>query len=371
MEKIQERDCRYDNIKALIMLGIVATHILGIYAPAKLRYFMIMMHMYDMPVFVWVSGRFASFKWKKMLKNYLYPYLLFQLLYLLAIRPMGEYQPIQFHQPYFLLWYLMAMMQWCLTVPLLKRIRGYWRWVFVAGTVVLALLVAYSRKIAFDWNLGRMFYYYPFFCAGYFGKNCEYRIPKSWKAFFAAGTAMILLVLYFGNLDLHVEWWYGADPYINGGAAYTPLHRIVMYVIAFVIGGCILSFMPSKRTFFTHIGQNVTPIYYWHGFVALYSGFVLKPYWTFSGPWQWWFFTMIVSVLLLVLLSTKPVIWFTQPFMSWPFTIARLRRWKGKLTGLMRRSAPQGSAAPQPLPSAAVPVPPEAPVQAAVGVHEA
>jgi fucose 4-O-acetylase-like acetyltransferase len=318
---LQERDYRYDNIKALIMLGIVATHVLGTYAPGKLQYFMIMMHSYDMPVFVWISGRFASFKWKKYLKNYLYPYLLFQTLYLLFMTyVVGEPKPLQYHQPYFLLWYMMAMMQWCLTVPLLKRIWGPWRWVFVGATVVLALVVPYSQKISFDWNLGRMFYYYPFFCAGYFSRPYALKPTKKWvTGLFVAGTVLYLIVLYGADLPIYVEWWYGADPYHNGGADYTPLHRILLYGIAVCLGGCILCLMPSKKTFFSRIGQQVTPIYYWHGFLALLLSYTWKPWRVLRNGWVWWLFVEVVSVAILLVFSSKPVAAFTKPFASWPF----------------------------------------------------
>ncbi len=314
------RDWRYDNIKAMIMLGIVATHFVEPITPGnKLYYFMIMMHCYDMPVFVWISGRFASFNWKRILQKLVYPYLLFQAIYLVFTNVVLDIpRDYQFHMPYWLLWYMMAMIQWSLTIPLLKRIPGNWRWVFLGGTVVVSLLVGYVSDIYYDWNLGRFFYYYPFFCCGYFCKQYKFTPTKKLRIGFAAGTAVILVVLYFFNLPLHVEWWYGAVPYENAVANYSPLHRIVLYAVAVVIGGCILMNMPNKQMRISKIGQNCTPIYYWHGFIVKLV-ILFDVYARFDSLFTKWLFVMAASVCCLLVLGSDAAVTLSKPFMSWDF----------------------------------------------------
>jgi hypothetical protein len=172
--------------------------------------------------------------------------------------------------------------------------------------------------IYYDWNLGRFFYYYPFFCCGYFCKQYKFTPTKKLKIGFAAGTAVILVLLYAFNLPLHVEWWYGAVPYDNAVANYTPLHRIVLYCVAFIIGGCILMNMPNKQMRISKIGQNVTPIYYWHGFIVKLV-ILYNVYDKFDSLFMKWVFVMVASIACLLILGSDAAVTLCKPFMSWDF----------------------------------------------------
>ena len=315
------RDARYDNIKALLMFSVAAAHFAEpVSSGSKIYYFLIMIHCYTIPLYVFLSGRFASFSLQRILRRLVWPYVVFQLLYLLLSNcVLGVEQAYQFHTPYWLLWYLLAMIEWTLTVPLLQRLHGRGRWIFLAGTVLAALAAPYSSHVYYKWSLGRFFYYYPFFCLGYFCRDRDWHFSGKWKAALLAGTAALLLVLYCGNLPLHVEWWYGAMPYENAAANYTPLHRVVTYAIALVMGGCILAWMPARRTFVSTIGQNATSIYVWHGMIVklavacgVYAYFGSRTVTRLLA-------VLAAAVLVTLLLGSPPAARLTRPFICCPF----------------------------------------------------
>ena len=72
-----------------------------------------LIYSFHMPAFVFCSGWFARFDAERFFRRLLYPYLVYQTLYLLFDRlVLHGKAPLQYTTPYWLLWYLFSMMLW-------------------------------------------------------------------------------------------------------------------------------------------------------------------------------------------------------------------------------------------------------------------
>ena len=98
-----------DNIKLFLIFCVVFGHMLEL-VDTGVWYKII--YSFHMPAFIFVSGYFAQFNRKKIIGVLVYPYILFQCLYLLfdavLIKQNLALLKIQFTTPYWLLWYLVA-----------------------------------------------------------------------------------------------------------------------------------------------------------------------------------------------------------------------------------------------------------------------
>ena len=104
------RNNRMDNIKFFLIFCVVFGHMLEL-VDTGVWYKII--YSFHMPAFIFVSGYFAQFNRKKIISVLVYPYILFQCLYLLfdavLIKQNLALLKIQFTTPYWLLWYLVEI----------------------------------------------------------------------------------------------------------------------------------------------------------------------------------------------------------------------------------------------------------------------
>ena len=79
------RNYQMDNLKCLLIFSVVFGHMLELFmgknSPERVIYLVI--YSFHMPLFAFVSGVFARYNPSKIKNNMIYPYLIFQTLYLL------------------------------------------------------------------------------------------------------------------------------------------------------------------------------------------------------------------------------------------------------------------------------------------------
>lgn len=272
------RNYKMDNLKALLILCVVLGHLLELnkgYGINKLLY--IFIYLFHMPAFVYVTGYFASFQGKRLLWKTVRPYLLFQVLYIIYINCLyGSEERIQFARPYWLLWYLFALMVWSLSIPALRKLSGQGRALCLAAALAAAIGAGYIGAMGRDYSLSRILVFYPFFLWGYFERNPanglsnpakKYQRLEKWL--FAGCSFLIGAVFLYCCMNykaMHVNWLYEAASYtaVKQSAVWRMLHLGIgsCFIVVFQKG------IPDKYLGrLTRIGQNTMSIYLMHGFV--------------------------------------------------------------------------------------------------------
>lgn len=114
------RSARMDNFKCFLIICVVFGHLLEMQEGMASECLYLAIYSFHMPLFVWVSGYFAKPADRKSLKTLLLPYLVFQILYsLCAVYLWQTEDEIKLLEPYWLMWFLMALFIWKLLLPLL------------------------------------------------------------------------------------------------------------------------------------------------------------------------------------------------------------------------------------------------------------
>ena len=83
---ISQRDARFDNLKGILIFLVVFGHLLELVGGPAAAWLYRLIYSFHMPAFVFCSGWFAQFDAARFFRRLLYPYLLYQTLYLLFDR---------------------------------------------------------------------------------------------------------------------------------------------------------------------------------------------------------------------------------------------------------------------------------------------
>lgn len=296
-----------DNIKGLLIVLVVFGHISELFIRLpfnKILYCII--YTFHMPAFVFCSGLFARYSVRK-IRHYIVIYLLFQTVCTLLA---GHFLPgdtfLQYHTPYWALWYIFSLICWLLLLPLFD-VSGAVKKIFVLLlAVAVALFAGFDKHIGYMFSLSRTIVYLPYFLAGYYvdfryNRRVLAAIVKRWYVLVPSLLVAVLSVMYvlncYDKLDLRL--YYGAVGYDLEGM--TVMWRLAGYVAAASYMVLIFRFMPYKRLpVLTVLGKRSLNIFLLHIFAvkAVYIALVaLKGKYSFSGEV---FSLVLCAVILLV-----------------------------------------------------------------------
>ena len=270
----------FDNLKAILITLIVFGHVMELILWGRgaiaLYSFIYLFHM---PLFVFCSGYMAKYKPQKILSRLVFPYVVFQLLYILFemfILGNGNIL-IQFTTPYWILWYLLALIVWMLTLPLLDILTNSRRnmLITICVSLLLGIFSGFDHSLGYYMSLSRIVYFFPFFIIGTCVKKAAqeqlfYAVISKWYGKAAAGvlSALTLLCLYLHAFDLDVRWFFGSIGFTYTVESYTIIVRLLVYLATFITSFFVLSIIPRKKLFFSYIGQRTMPVFLLHAFVV-------------------------------------------------------------------------------------------------------
>ena len=272
----------WDNLKGILILLVVFGHLLQFLPGGSETAVYKWIYSFHMPLFVFCSGRMASFAPKKILLSLLLPYVLLQVVCCLCTG-----QTVQLITPYWMLWYLPALAVWRFSIPLLNLAPKKAAPVVVLLLMAIGCAVGYIDQIGYTFTLSRIFVFMPYFAAGYYVKKGEFPTPEQVKSpavkwLFAVLSAAISVMCIVFAAKLRAEWLYGTYSYRAG--EYNIAVRTVQYAAAAVIGTAILYLTPKQRTVFTAWGCESFTLYIAH-IVFLPAMQALLP--VFSLPLQY------------------------------------------------------------------------------------
>lgn len=275
----KEREFGFDNLRGLLMILVVFGHLLTVCGPfPKAGFLYRTIYSFHMPAFLFLTGYFARFDGKKLLRRLALPLVVFQILWL----PFDAWftgTPVQwqFITPHWILWYLLAAIYYHLLLPVYALPAEKWRLPVIGLTAALSLLIGYDSNIGYGFSLSRFFVFQPWFLLGWYSAQGDWisktarwcktrKIPIGW----ILTAAVCLMTLAIEIIQLSPEILYGAHPY--AALDYGPLERGVAGVtaLAWIGFGCLvlLPLVGRKLPLLTALGQNTMPVYLLHGFAV-------------------------------------------------------------------------------------------------------
>lgn len=321
MDKLRQRDYMFDNLKAFLIVMVVFGHLMERFAGQQ-NYFWTtvytFIYSFHMPLFVFVSGYFSknADKCRKnafdglflvfILANFCWK--LFMGLVNKDLNVMTEI--INIFQPGWTLWYILSLFWWRLLLKDLRRVRFIFIIVLVLGIAAILIpngsgYMAVRRTISF----------LPFFLAGFYMTPQRVAKLRSIKGARIIGVAVvaIVLVLCYANSRLELipyDTFYHDKSYLSfdGIDRYKMMiYNAVTYFAAFVMIAALLMATPGKRRWYTKIGYNTLPAYLGHSYIVYLFMIVTKDIRLFHNQYFYTAVSAVLAVLIVLLLSWKPV----------------------------------------------------------------
>lgn len=276
-----------------------------------------------MPAFVFISGMLCKpRKIGQILGKYVYPYIIFQILYILfANFVLQDTQTLQFTTPYWIMWYMLALIVWSIITPLFDTKKRWQRILLLLGSVAIALLAGFDDKISYFMSMSRIVSFFPFFLAGFYFKKYtkiftnDYKIKYHWLKAILVGLVVSLIICFiYQNIDkIDAVWLYGSYPYSVKN--YSWLIRLASMCVATIFIIFLVLIVPNRKLpIITKSGGRTLSCYLLHGFVIRYLLLVADDL-TIESPLA---FCIISSIVLVVILTSKPIELITRPLMLWP-----------------------------------------------------
>ncbi|NLL78327.1 MAG: acyltransferase family protein [Clostridiales bacterium] len=306
----KERIYLFDNMKALLILFVVFGHALeALLKDYHAEFLYLLIYSFHMPLFAFCSGFFAKYDPPKIKKNLVYPFLIFQGLYLLFDHfCLGQDAALTLTKPYWLMWYLFAMIIWEIALPFVDTDSLPRQLLTLTFWGMLGILAGFDKTIGYYLSLSRILVYFPFFlCAYYirrrqlFSRFLAFSRSLFGRLFSTVSVCLMTAYIAFHQEQYKVSWLYGSKSYT--GDPYDAFFRLQFYLFALLWLIFLTGYLPDRKLFLTDIGQNSLYIYLLHGFIIKYANQI-----HFFRYAEYKILTaFLLSLLLVFLLSRKPV----------------------------------------------------------------
>ncbi|MGJ9426064.1 acyltransferase family protein [Nesterenkonia halotolerans] len=266
-----QRNYRLDRAKGALVFLVVLGHMLAAVSPWDsdvLRVLQTAIYSFHIPAFVFLAGITAK-------SDRLPQRVAFFLVLLATAMPLyygwmsliGLNPEFDSLVPYWLTWFLLAMVWWTLSTPLIERFPR----ALLAISVLAALFGGLIPTYDYELSLSRTLVFWPFFVIGklYGSQVLSWaggRTPTQKGGLaLAAATPMLLFYLY----DPNKIWFYGVrnfdwhDVSVPEGAA----TRLIVGLSAALTTVAFCTFMSNRAGYLCTVGRNSLAVYLLHGFV--------------------------------------------------------------------------------------------------------
>lgn len=321
------RNAYFDNAKLLLIFLVVFGHMIQPFTEGSYAINTLYMWIYtfSMPAFIFLAGFFAKGSGNKsyivnLAKKLLLPYLIFQLLYTGYYFFIGKtgWQTGIF-EPHWSLWFLISLFSWHILLYWFKKLPPY---ISITVAVILGLVVGYIDDIGHAYSLSRTFAFFPFFLAGYWMTKEKLMLVKSsqLKVISIITMTVVAGAIYIAP-DFNSGWLLASKSYHTLGVpVYGGISRLLVYATSTMMSISILAWVPTKRNKVTYLGTRTLYVYLLHGFfIQLFREadlFHVNNLVELVG-------IGIVSVSIVFILSSKPMVSISKPFIEVRLPISR------------------------------------------------
>lgn len=309
--KKQPRDYGFDNIRAILIACVVIGHLLEVCTPFwGHRFIYQTIYSFHIPVFIFLTGYFSRYDIKKLLFSWVFPFLVFQILYITAERLMNHNIPYQFSTPYWHLWFLAACIFYQLLIPAYETDSFPKQILALICVTILSLAIGFDKTMSHGMALSRFFVFQPWFLLGYYFRKYSARQPdipttrhKTLRiGAVIAGLCVTVIAIYICKLPNKA--FYGSYPYDKIPADL--IDRLIVICASFVwvvfFVKILRPLMQRKIPLMTTLGQNTLPVYVLHAFVT--KGISAK------------FPSLLSSPIYIILITAAILCLFGNPFVG-------------------------------------------------------
>lgn len=326
------RDPYFDNAKYLTIVLVACGHAWEplTYGSRAVTAVYLTVYAFHMPAFALISGYFSRGfdlgpgRVRRLLTGVAVPYIVFEVAYTLFYRWAQDDPgyPISLLDPWYVMWFLVALFIWRLTTPLWLALRHP-----VPIALALAVLGSVSPEVGGDLALQRVLAFLPCFVLGLKLRPEHFTRLRTRRVRLAALPVGVgaLVAAYALAPRIDAGWFYHRGSVAGRGVPHwagvfaTP----ALFALALLLTAAFLAWVPGRQLWITTLGTGTMYGYLLHGFVIKSSRF-----------WSWydhpWLHTPIgeltvtaAAIAMITLLCTAPVRRvfrpLVEPRMTWAF----------------------------------------------------
>lgn len=322
-----ERNAFFDNAKLVLIFLVVFGHMIQPFTDAshELNTLYMWIYTFHMPAFIFLSGFFAKGSGNKdyivkLAKKLLLPYIIFQVLYTGYYFFIGKdgWQTGIFY-PHWSLWFLFSLFSWHMLLFWFKKMPAV---LSVVISIQIGLIVGYFGEIGHTFSLSRTFVFFPFFLIGYWLKKEHVMMLKRKSAKIVSVIVMLVVAaaIYFAP-EFNSGWLLASKSYGDlGMPGFGGLARALVYLTSASMAMSVLAWIPRSKNKLTIYGSRTLYVYLLHGFFIQFFRethlFKINNGFDFLG-------LAVISAAIVLLLSSKPILSFWQPFVECKLSIMR------------------------------------------------
>lgn len=322
-----ERNAYFDNAKLILIFTVVFGHMLQPFVDGSRAVNALYMWIYtfNMPAFIFLAGFFArgSNSVKdivKLAQKLIYPYIIFQLIYTIFYYFIGKdnWQTSIFY-PHWSLWFLISLFSWHILLHWFKKISPT---MGVLISIQIGLMIGYIGDIGHMFSLSRTFVFFPFFLLGYWLTTEKVMLLKQRNVKVLSLLIMVAIaVAIYIAPEFNSGWLLASKSYDDLGLPdLGGLARLLVYMTSSLMVIGFLAWVPQKKFKFTYLGSRTLYVYLLHGFFIQF--FRAANLFTVNNVLDV-FGLAAISIVIVFLLSSKPVLGLWQPFIEGRTTIIK------------------------------------------------
>lgn len=325
-----KRSAKIDNMRILLMFLVVLAHLYTQLPYKKMPSVNIqrtLIFAFHMPALAFISGicfHPSASNDRRVLHNFIYPYVVFQVLWFLANKYVFEKKIVlTFTTASWTLWYLPALALWYFVGNAVGNLSFRWKLTLVPASFAAAIVVGFDDSVGTYLTLSRAIVFLPFFLLGSLLHDNLDRVLALCKKPLVKVFALTIVAwffltyfLYLLKLDnFNTAWLYQYVSYANGGGTWGC--RIITMLAAACMCFFLLVWVPDVRIpFVTALGMHTMPIYLLHTFVIRIMG----KHHLFTKLQHRLVLIFVLAVVITAVLGSKPVVLVSKPLMRWPFS---------------------------------------------------
>ncbi len=273
---VAPRDVRIDNAKGVLVTLVVVGHTVALLDERLAAAIYAWLYGFHMPAFVLLAGLLSGppteRRTRRLLQSVAAPFLLFQVVHVLEVWALrGAVKPSYLLDPGWTLWFLVALVAWRLTVPLWLALRP---WAAIVVAVALSMLGSLQPSLPGALSFDRVLGLLPCFVVGLLLRDWVRRrggafpldrLPRPrLVATLAVGAASVACWAFARSMPRgllrHADTFeqMRLDPVVGVGA------RTLVLVLACLVGIALVTAMPARTTWWTHVGVRSMYVYLLH-----------------------------------------------------------------------------------------------------------
>ncbi|GAB2901769.1 acyltransferase family protein [Streptomyces mayteni] len=276
-DRPKQRDAFFDNAKYLAIVLVAVGHawepLRGDSRVVTALYMAV--YAFHMPAFIVISGYLSrnfdgrADRVQRLVTGVLVPYVVFQVAYTLFLRRLDDDDStyIGLFEPRWLLWFLLALFIWRLTVPVWKALR----WPLPFALAIAAIATA-SPSLGNDLQIQRVLQFLPFFVLGLVLKPEHFQRVRCRAVRLLAVPvfAGALLVAYWAVPRMRYTWFYHRGSAQELGEPWWTgiVMTFVLFACSVLLTACFFALVPGRHRWFTSLGAGTLYGLLLHGFLV-------------------------------------------------------------------------------------------------------